>query len=110
MNFLYLSSDKMGEGEPALGQKLLAVFLEKLAASDVQVDTVGCVNNGIFLTTEGSTVLESLQKLEERGARIVSCGTCLDHHNRRDLLKIGEIGSMDGTVAIMATAERIIRP
>lgn len=110
MNFLYLSSDKMGEGDPELGRKLLAVFLEKLAASDVRVDAVGCVNSGIFLTTEGSSVLESLRRLEERGARIVTCGTCLDYHHRRDRLEIGEVGTMDGTVQIMATAERVIRP
>lgn len=100
----------MGDGEPALGRKLMTVFLEKLAASDVSIDVVGCVNNGIFLTTEGSPALESLKKLAARGARIVSCGTCLDYHKRQELLKIGEVGSMDGTVAIMATAERIIRP
>ena len=110
MNFLYLNTDKMGEGDPDLGRKLLAIFLEKLADSDVPVDIVGCVNNGIFLTTEGSPVLGSLEKLAARGARIVTCGTCLDHHNRRHLLQIGEVGGMDGTVQIMATADRVIRP
>ncbi len=111
MNFLYLSTDKMGEGDPELGHKLLQVFLEKLAASDVPVDVVGCVNNGIFLTTTpDSPALKSLRKLEARGARIATCGTCLDHHDRGKLLQIGEVGSMDDTVQLMATADRIIRP
>lgn len=110
MNFLYLSSDKMGEGDAELGRKLLVVFLEKLAASDVEVDVVGCVNSGILLTTQDGPALESLRALEARGARIVTCGTCLEHHNRAHLLRIGEVGGMDGTVAIMATAERVIRP
>lgn len=110
MNFLYLSSDKMGEGEAELGRRLLIAFLEKLAASDVRVDVVGCVNNAIRLTTEDTPALISLQQLQARGARIVSCGTCLDYHDRRESLLIGEVGTMDGTVSIMATAERIIRP
>ena len=111
MNFLYLCSDKMGEGDPELGQKLLLVFLEKLADSDVPVDLVGCVNSGIFLTTSpGSPALASLRKLAKRGARIASCGTCLDHYGRSDQLQIGEVGSMDGTVQLMATATRVIRP
>ena len=64
MNFLYLNSDKMGEGDPELGRKLLLVFLEKLAASDVTIDVVGCVNNGIFLTTApDSPALASLRQL-----------------------------------------------
>jgi hypothetical protein len=111
MNFLYLNSDKMGEGDPVLGRELLLIFLEKLADSDVPVDLVGCVNGGIFLTTNAdSPALASLRKLQARGARIASCGTCLEHFNRSDQLQIGEVGSMDGTVQIMATAERVIRP
>lgn len=110
MNFLYLNSDKMGEGDAELGRRLLVSFLEKLAASDVPVDVVGCVNNGVLLTTEDTPALASLQKLQARGARIATCGTCLDYHGRRDALRIGEVGSMEGTVAMMATATRIIRP
>lgn len=100
----------MGEGDAELGRRLLVIFLEKLAASDVRIDVVGCVNNGILLTTEENAALPSLRALEERGARVVSCGTCLDYHDRRGALLVGEVGSMDGTVAIMATAERIIKP
>ena len=110
MNFLYLNSDKMGEGDPELGHRLLAIFLGKLAASDAQIDVIGCVNSAVSLTTGGSLVLDSLQTLADRGARIVTCGTCLDHYGRRPLLRIGEVGSMDGTVAIMMTADRVIRP
>ena len=110
MTLLYLNSDQMGSGDPALGKKLLRIFLEKLAASDVQVDLVGCVNSGIYLTSEGSEVLDSLKKLQQKGARIATCGTCLDHLNLREKLQIGEVGTMDQTVQVMAIAERIIRP
>lgn len=111
MNFLYLNSDKMGEGDSELGRKLLLVFLEKLAASDATIDVVGCVNSAIFLTTTpDGPALESLRQLAAKGARIATCGTCLDHHNRRDLLQIGEVGGMDGTVQLMAAADRVIRP
>jgi selenium metabolism protein YedF len=110
MTFLYLSSDMMGSGNPELGRKLLEIYLEKLAESNEYVDLIGCVNSGIFLTTEGSRVIESLKKLEKKGTRIATCGTCLDHHNLRDKLLIGEIGTMDQTVQIMSQADKIIRP
>lgn len=100
----------MGQGNDELGEKLLLSFLQKLAASDVQVDVIGCVNDGIKLTIGGSPVIDSLKVLEARGARIATCGTCLDFHNKRDDLLIGEIGSMDGTVQIMAMADKVIRP
>lgn len=110
MKFLYLNSDKMGEGNPELGKKLLKSFLSELAASGAQVDLIGCVNSAINLTTEGSEVIDVLKQFEERGAKIATCGTCLDHYGRRDALLIGMVGTMDLTVQIMTTAEQIIRP
>lgn len=110
MTLLYLNSDKMGEGDAELGVKLLRIFLEKLADSQVRIDVIGCVNGGVHLTTQGSPVLASLLKLQERGARIATCGTCLDYHNMREQLAIGEIGTMDMTVQIMDMADKVIRP
>jgi hypothetical protein len=100
----------MGSGDQELGEKLMSTFLKELAKSELHVDVVGCVNSGIFLTTEGSEVIDSLKTLQSKGARIATCGTCLDHHKRREKLLIGEVGTMDQTVAIMGTADRIIRP
>ena len=68
------------------------------------------MNSGIHLTTRGSKVLQSLEKLQRRGARIATCGTCLDYHDIRDELVIREVGSMEATVQIMTTADRVIRP
>lgn len=110
MTFLYLNSEKMGEGEPALGKKLLKSFLRELAASGTQIDLIGCVNSAISLTTEGSDVIDIFKEFEERGVKIATCGTCLDHHGRRDKLLIGGVGTMDMTVEIMVTADKVIRP
>ena len=110
MTFLYLNSDQMGDGDPILGKKLMKSFLSELAKSDVAIDVIGCVNSAINLTTEGSDVLDSLDALLKKGARIASCGTCLDYHQMREKLSIGEIGTMDMTVAIMAQADKVIRP
>ena len=110
MTLLYLNSDQMGSGEPELGRKLLRIFLDKLANSSQKVDLVGCVNSGVNLTTQPGAELESLKLLQEKGARIASCGSCLDHLGKRDDLLIGEIGSMDDTVEVMFQADKIVRP
>ena len=110
MTFLYLNSDMMGQGGPELGKKLMISFLHELAKSDIVIDVIGCVNSGINLTIEGSEAITSLRELEQRGARIATCGTCLDFYNKRKDLIIGEIGSMDQTVLIMSKADRILRP
>lgn len=110
MTFLYLCSDQMGIGEPELGRKLLALFLEKLAQSDFTVDLIGCTNSGVYLTTEGSAVIDTMRKLEKKGAKIATCGTCLDHLHLRDKLLIGQVGNMETMLQVMAIADRIIRP
>ena len=110
MTFLYLNSDQMGDGDPVLGRKLMKSFLSVLAKSDQKIDVIGCVNSGINLTTEGSEVLDSLETLLKKGARLASCGTCLDYHNMKEKLLIGEIGTMDMTIEVMATADKVIRP
>lgn len=110
MNFLYLNSDRMGQGDDALGRRLLLAFLRELAASEVRVDVVGCVNDGVRLTTRGSAALPHLAALAARGARVATCGTCLDHHKIRDALALGDVGDMAGTVTLLGTADRVIRP
>lgn len=111
MNLLYLSADHMGEGpDPELGRRLLRSFLARLVESDVRIDAVGCVNGAVFLTTEEGPALESLRALAAKGARVASCKTCLEHHGRLDRVLVGGVGTMEQSVALLATADRVIRP
>jgi len=110
MTLLYLNSDQMGSGDAELGRKLMRLFLAKLAASATPVDLIGCVNSGVRLTTAGSEVIEHLEALQARGARIATCGTCLEHFGFEDKLLIGEVGTMEQSVQAMAMADRVIRP
>jgi len=109
MTLLYLDSDHMGRGDAALGRKLLKSFLGELLASPHTPDLIGCLNHGVLLTTEGSPVLDELRALQAKGARVASCGTCLDVLGLRDKLQVGEVGGMSTTVELLNTAERVIR-
>ena len=110
MTFLYLNSDKMGEGDPELGRKLMISFLQELEKSNVRVDMIGAVNSGINLTTQEGQALLIFKRMEQKGAKIATCGTCLEHYQKQDDLLIGQVGTMDMTVMVMAAADRIIRP
>ncbi len=110
MTLLYLNSNTMGSGNDVLGEKLLVTFLKELAASSANIDLIGVVNGGVTLTTQPGEALVALKTLEERGAQIATCGTCLDFHGLRDKLLIGAVGSMKQTIEVMTTADRIIRP
>ena len=110
MTFLYLNSDRVGTGDLELGRRLLRLFLEKLVASEVAIDFVACLNEAIGLSTEEGPALESLRALVARGAVVTTCGTCLDHYQRRDRLLVGVVGGMQQTVEAFASADRVIAP
>ena len=66
------------------------------------------LNSGVFLTTEGSPVLEELSQLVDRGVEIFSCGTCLDFYNLKDKLRVGRVTNMYDTVENMRAAAKCI--
>jgi selenium metabolism protein YedF len=109
MTLIILTSDRLGDGDEALGKKLVANLLAKLAESDQAGDLVlGFLNRAVFLAAEGSPVVETLRALEGKGARIRSCITCLEHYGLEERLAVGEIGTMAETVAAMAKADKVI--
>ncbi|MBN2165027.1 MAG: sulfurtransferase-like selenium metabolism protein YedF [Marinilabiliaceae bacterium] len=110
MTLLYINSDQMGQGDAELGTKLMRVFFENLVNSDVEIDYIVCINSAINITTKGSSVIDYLKKLQDAGAKISSCGTCLDHYNKRDDLIIGVVGTMKQTIELLVEADKVIRP
>jgi len=107
---LILKSHMLGEGEPDLGEKLIKSFLEQLNESGNLPARIICVNSGIFLSTEGSAVIDILRKFETDGSEVISCGTCLDYYKRRDKLIIGQPTNMKVMVGSMLSYKKILAP
>lgn len=88
------SSNTMGNGSEELGKILMKSFIYTLTEATPFPSTLVFYNAGVYLTCEGSEVLEDLKKLEEEGVEIISCGTCLDFFKIKDTLKVGSISNM----------------
>lgn len=102
------SSRTMGKGSEELGEILIKSFIYTLAESTPYPSTMIFYNGGVYLTCEGSPVLEDLKKLEKEGVEIISCGTCLDYYNLKDKLQVGEISNMYTIYDKMRNAANII--
>jgi len=107
---LILNSAGIGDGEPDLGERLMAAFLSMLLESRRVPARMICMNSGVFLTTDGSPVLELLAKFEAAGCEILSCGTCLEYYGRSEALRIGEATNMRDTVASMLSFAKVLSP
>jgi len=102
------SSDTMGKGSEELGRVLIKSFIYTLTEATPYPSTLIFYNSGVFLTCEGSPVLEDLKKLEENGVEIISCGTCLDYYNLKEKLQVGQISNMYTIYEKMRNAGNII--
>lgn len=107
---VYINSNQMGVGDETLGATLIRSFIHVLSEMERKPNTLIFVNSGVWLTTEGSPVLEDLQSLSEKGVAILSCGTCLDFYKRKDKLKVGVISNMYDIARTLFEADRLIRP
>lgn len=90
----YYGTGLKAEDNEDFGKSLMESFIYTLSESEPYPDQVIFFNSGIFLTIEGSPVLEDLKKMEEKGVEIHSCGACLDYYEKTDELKVGEISNM----------------
>lgn len=105
---IMITTDKLGEGSDELGKTLMKSYIYALSESKEIPEEILLLNGGVKLTTEGSEVLESLEELDKKGSKIISCGACLDFYNLKDKLKIGEIGNMY-TIVEISNSKRTIK-
>jgi selenium metabolism protein YedF len=103
-----IGRNTMGSGNDDLGAILIKGFIYSLTELDKPPEAMLFFNSGVRLTTEGSTALEDLKKLEEKGTVISSCGTCLDFYKVKDKLAVGSVTNMYAIVQAMGEAGRLI--
>jgi selenium metabolism protein YedF len=107
---LLIKSSMLGEGEPDLGEKLLRAFLTQLLESGSVPARIICMNSGIFLTTEGSSMQDLMSLFESQGSEILSCGTCLEYYKRADSLVVGKPTNMRDTVQSLLEYKKVLQP
>jgi len=107
---LVLKSPGMGEGPPDLGEELLKAFLTTLLESGTVPARIICLNSAIFLTTEGSPVIEIMNRFAGQGTEILSCATCLNYFDRQNRLVVGRSTNMKETVQAMLDFEKVLSP
>ncbi len=105
-----ISSDKMGLGNDELGQTLMKGFIYALTEQETLPDSIIFYNGGVKLTVEGSSAIDDLNKLSEKGVSIVSCGACLNYYGLTEKLKVGEITNMYTILEKMMSSDKIIKP
>jgi selenium metabolism protein YedF len=106
---LLITSNLLGEGPEELGSLLMKNFLHTLLETAEIPARMFFMNRGVLLTTDGSDVLEALEKLGGMGVEIFSCGLCLDFFGLKDKLKVGNTTNMLTTADSLLAANHVIK-
>jgi selenium metabolism protein YedF len=105
-----ITSDKMGEGDPELGQLLITNFIKALKDLDKLPQHIVFYNKGVTLAVKDSPVIEIIKDLEKMGVEIHLCATCVNHYKLEKNIAVGTLSNMYSIAEIMASAGNIIRP
>ena len=105
-----IDSEKMGDGDEEFSKTLLKGFIYALSSQDIPPAKILFYNTGVRLTIEGSASIEDLKVLEKAGAKIYSCGACLNNYGLTEKLSVGEVTNMYDIVSYLMEADLVIRP
>jgi selenium metabolism protein YedF len=104
---LVFTSPCLGQGSEELGKILMRSFIFTIKETSLPSKML-FLNSGVFLTTDGSPLLDDLKELAEMGVEILSCGTCLDYYGLKEKLAVGIVTNMYDTVEAMQAAVKCI--
>jgi len=105
---ILIKSQIFGEGSEELGTALMKSFFYALTESAFKISHILFLNGGVYLSTEGSPVLEHLHNLEQQGVQILSCGTCLDYYSLKDKLQVGQVTNMYTIIETLGNAGKTL--
>jgi selenium metabolism protein YedF len=106
---IMITSDRIGDGPEELGRLLMKNFIHTLLETGELPSHMLFLNSGVFLTCEGSDVLEALEKLHGMGVEIFSCGLCLDFFKIKEKLRAGATTNMLAIADYLLAADLIIK-
>jgi selenium metabolism protein YedF len=104
-----ITSDRIGDGPEDLGRLLMKNFVHTLLETSERPNRMLFLNRGVFLTCEGSDLLEALGKLHGMGVEIFSCGLCLDFFKIKEKLRAGATTNMLATAEYLLSADLVIK-
>lgn len=104
-----LSSDTIGSDE-VLGRVLVQSLLATLKAIELLPTHLILYSRGVLLAMEGAATLPDLQAIAQRGVDIRLCGTCVDHYEMKQAMRVGEIANMLTLVELQLAASKVLKP
>ena len=105
-----IASSAMGHGSDDLGALLMKAFLHTAVELEHGPDVVIFYNTGVKLAASDSPVLDDLKALEQKGVKLLLCGTCVNFFDLGGRTGAGTVSNMYDIASTLTTAGRIVKP
>ena len=105
---LFVNKDSIGTNEGDLGPSLITMFFYSLCESNDPPRYILFMNEGVKLPAENEQIAEHLKTLQEKGAEVLVCGTCLKFYGIADKLMTGNVSNMYDISECMHKADKVI--
>lgn len=105
-----VSSATMGRGNDDLGALLMKAFIHTAVELEERPDIIIFYNEGVKLATSDSGAVDDLKALEEKGVRILLCGTCVNFFELGGKTEAGSVSNMYDIASALSKAGKIVKP
>jgi sulfur relay (sulfurtransferase) complex TusBCD TusD component (DsrE family) len=103
-----VTKEGMGNAPEELQVVLAINFFRNLVNENQTPAIIFFYADGVKLNVRGSVIEDSLEKLEKRGSKILTCSTCLNFFRLKEELSFGSVAGMNALVHAMAKADKIV--
>ena len=102
------TANQIGISEAMPGQALMKSFLTALTQAPAAPEAILLINTAVRMAAQGADVLDELQALAERGAKILLCGQCVTYYEITDKIAAGRATNMLEILDVLTSAAQAI--
>jgi len=107
-SLLLVTREGMGSAPAELQTVLIINFFRTLLKENQIPGTIFFYADGVKLNIHGSVIEDLLVELEDKGASIITCTTCLKFFDVMPDLASGKKGGMADLIRLIDTSEKVI--
>ncbi len=105
---ILITSEFLGQGDDELGGMLMGSFLRKLCTAASLPKEIIFYNSAVKLLAEGSSILDAIEMLAQKGVGITACGTCVTYYKLSKLIDPVQIGDMACIIAEFMDSDSVV--
>lgn len=107
---IFISKDRLGEGDPDFSANLLNIFLQTILQSGHRPKAILLANSGVKLLAQNSPFEQVLKNFKDEGTEVLACGLCVEFYGLQKVIAKEQITNMFAICEYLFAADKVISP